>query len=129
LRRWAAAVSLEATFDGERLTMTWLHWVSYFFGGAVLANAIPHWVAGAMGRSFQSPFAKPPGEGHSSSTVNVLWGGFNLVIAYLLLVRVGAFDLRAPADIGSAALGGLAISLLLARHFGRFNGENFPTEA
>jgi hypothetical protein len=108
--------------------MAWLHWVSYFFGGALLANAIPHWVAGAMGRPFQSPFAKPLGQGFSSSTVNVLWGGLNLFIAYLLLVRVGTFDLRAPADIGAAALGALLISLFGARHFGRFNGGNSPTE-
>jgi len=45
--------------------------VSYFFGSAFLANAIPYFVSGMMGRSFQSPFAKPPGQGLSSSTVNV----------------------------------------------------------
>ena len=47
-----------------------------------------------MGRPFQSPFAKPPGEGLSSSTVNVLWGFANLVLAYGLILRVGQFDLR-----------------------------------
>ena len=31
--------------------------------------------SGLMGRPVQCPFAKPPGEGLSSSTVNVLWGG------------------------------------------------------
>jgi hypothetical protein len=31
--------------------------VSYFFGGAFLANALPHLVSGMMGRAFQSPFA------------------------------------------------------------------------
>jgi hypothetical protein len=53
--------------------MRWNHYVAYFFGGAFLANAIPHFVAGVMGHPFQSPFAHPPGEGLSSSTVNVLW--------------------------------------------------------
>jgi hypothetical protein len=36
--------------------MNW-HWLlSYFFGGAFAGNAIPHFVAGTMGRSFQTPF-------------------------------------------------------------------------
>jgi uncharacterized membrane protein YkvI len=107
--------------------MSWPHLVSYVFGGAVFANAIPHWVAGSLGRPFQSPFAKPPGEGLSSATINVLWGGFNLIVAYLLLVRVGDFDIRDLADIGSAGLGAALITLFSARHFGRFNGGNAPT--
>ena len=74
--------------------MNWLWLVSYFFGGIFAANAIPHFVSGLMGRAFQSPFANPPGKGLSSSTVNVVWGFFNAVVAYLLVVRVGAFDLR-----------------------------------
>ena len=40
--------------------MNWLHDISYFFGGAFLTNAVPHFVSGVMGRPFQSPFAKPP---------------------------------------------------------------------
>ena len=81
--------------------MNWLYLVSYFFGGIFLANAIPHLVSGMMGRSFQSPFAKPPGKGLSSSTVNVLWGFGNLVVAYCLILRVGQFDLRAADHIAS----------------------------
>lgn len=102
--------------------MLWLHYVAYFFGGAVLANAIPHMVSGLMGRSFQSPFATPPGEGHSSSTVNVLWGFFNAVIAYLLLCHAGDFELRNALDAGAAGLGALLLALWMAAHFGRFNG-------
>jgi hypothetical protein len=47
--------------------MRWYHCVSYFFGGVFLANAIPHFVSGMMGRPFQSPFAKPPGMGGGAS--------------------------------------------------------------
>ena len=43
--------------------MRWYHYIAYFFGGAFLANAIPHFVNGVSGRPFQSPFASPPGEG------------------------------------------------------------------
>ncbi len=84
--------------------MQWPHEISYFFGGAFLANAVPHFVSGIMGRPFQSPFAKPPGEGLSSSTVNVLWGFANFVFAYLLLARVGNFDLYSADHV--IALGG-----------------------
>jgi hypothetical protein len=106
--------------------MTWLHLVSYFFGGIFLANAIPHYVSGMMGRPFQSPFAKPPGKGLSSSTVNVLWGFFNAVAGYLLVARVGNFDLGSISDVVALAVGVLLISLLMARHFGQFHGGNSP---
>jgi hypothetical protein len=106
--------------------MNWLHDLAYFFGGAFLSNAVPHYVAGVMGRPFQSPFAKPPGQGLSSSTVNVAWGAANLVIAYLLILRVGQFDLRALDQAASFGLGFLLMSLMTARSFGRFNGGNAP---
>jgi hypothetical protein len=106
--------------------VNWLHLVSYFFGGMFLANAIPHLVSGMMGRPFQSPFAKPPGQGLSSSTVNVVWGFFNAVVAYLLVVRVGNFDIRSTRDVLALAAGALLISLFSARHFGQFQGGNAP---
>jgi hypothetical protein len=106
--------------------VNWLSLVSYFFGGIFLTNAIPHFVAGTMGHPFQSPFAKPPGKGLSSSTVNVLWGFFNAVVAYLLLARVGVFDLRATGHILAFGLGVLLIGVNLARHFGQFHGGNTP---
>src|ERR1700748_2413836 len=106
--------------------MTWLHLVSYFFAGTFLANAVPHYVSGVMGQAFQSPFAKPPGEGLSSSTVNVLWGFANLAAAYGLILRVGQFDQRAPDQIASLGLGFLLMSPIAARIFGRFHGGNSP---
>ena len=106
--------------------MAWLHLVSYFFGGALLTNVVPHFVSGIMGRPFQTPFAKPPGQGLSSSTVNVLWGFFNAVVGFLLVVRVGNFDLRSTRDVCALAVGALLISLHSARHFGQFHGGNAP---
>jgi len=107
--------------------MLWNHYLSYFFGGAVLANAIPHFVSGTMGRSFQSPFATPPGVGLSSSTVNVLWGAFNFVVAYVLILQVGEFDLRNLIQVVTAGLGALIMAVITARRFGRFHGGNSPT--
>ena len=109
--------------------MQWLHDISYFFGGAFLANAVPHFVSGVMGRPFQSPFAKPPGQGLSSSTVNVMWGFFNLAVGYVLICRVGLFDLRNTEQVVFAALGGLLMSLISARMFGRLQGGNRPEGA
>jgi hypothetical protein len=106
--------------------MDWLHNVSYFFGGAFLANAVPHFVSGMTGRPFQSPFAKPPGKGLSSSTVNVLWGFANFVIAYLLIARMGNFDLRAIDNVIASGVGVLLICVMAARSFGRFHGGNSP---
>ena len=102
--------------------MRWYHYISYFFGGAFLANAIPNFVSGVTGHPFQSPFASPPGEGLSSSTVNVLWGAFNIGIGYVLLCRVGTFELRSTRHIVAAGVGALLMAIMLARAFGRFYG-------
>ena len=107
--------------------MNWLSDISYVFGGAFLTNAIPHFVSGMMGRLFQTPFAKPHGVGLSSSTVNVLWGFSNLVIAYLLITRVGGFDLRASDNAVAMGVGVLIMGVMSARLFGRFHGGNAPT--
>ena len=106
--------------------MPWLDLAAYLFGGAFAANAVPHLVSGMMGRPFQSPFARPPGQGLSSSTVNVLWGFFNLVVGYLLVCRVGNFDARDIKDIAALGLGVLLTGLASAQQFGRFNGGNTP---
>ncbi len=106
--------------------MEWIHYISYFFGGIFLANAVPHCVSGITGRPFQTPFARPSGEGLSTSTVNVLWGFFNLVVVYVLVCRVGSFDLHSSCDMAALVLGGLLISLFAAQHFGRFHGGNAP---
>ena len=59
-----------------------------FFAGLFLANAVPHFVHGISGDPFPTPFAKPPGKGLSSPTVNVLWALLNLILGYILL-RMG----------------------------------------
>jgi hypothetical protein len=109
--------------------MEWLHCFSYFFGGAFFSNAIPHFVSGVLGRPFQSPFAKPSGQGLSSSTVNVLWGVFNFAVAYSLICRVGEFSLRSTPHVAALGLGFLLLGLVSARLFGRFHGGNSPAES
>lgn len=102
--------------------MQWLDFVAWFFGGVFLVNALPHLISGVRGEPFQSPFAKPPGKGLSSSTVNVVWGFVNLVVGYALTCHVGRFDLLNTGDAAALGLGMLAIGLFAARHFGQFHG-------
>ncbi len=64
--------------------MPWYDYLACFFAGAFLANVVPHFVHGISGDPFPTPFAKPPGRGLSSPTVNVLWALLNLVLGYVL---------------------------------------------
>jgi hypothetical protein len=102
--------------------MGWHVYVAYFFGGMFSANAIPHFVSGVCGRTFPSPFASPPGKGESSAMVNVLWGAFNVVIGYLLVFRVGEFDVRETWSVLAVGVGGLVMAVLLAANFGKVYG-------
>ncbi|MFY9805473.1 MAG: hypothetical protein WA211_01345 [Candidatus Acidiferrales bacterium] len=103
--------------------MPWYTYLAYFFAGAFLVNAVPHFVSGVTGRRFPSPFAKPPGKGESSPVVNVLWGTLNFVIAYLLVTRVGEFHLRRTPCALALAAGGLVMGIQLASWFGQAYGR------
>jgi len=109
--------------------MEWAHDVSYFFGAVFLTNAIPHFVSGVMGQPFQTPFAKPPGEGLSSSTINVVWGFLNLIIGYVLIWRIGDFDVRSTQHAVALGLGIFLMALIHARLLGRLHGGNAPGES
>jgi hypothetical protein len=103
-------------------TMRWYHYAAYFFGGAFLANSIPHLGNGVSGNAFQSPFASPPGVGLSSSIVNVLWGLLNLIVGYVLVCRVGNFDLHKNRHMLVLGAGFLIMSINLALKLGRLHG-------
>ncbi len=92
--------------------------IAHFFAGAFLVNALPHLINGLSGRTFPTPFAKPPGKGLSSPIVNVLWAAFNLIAGYLLIDEVGSGQLLSAADELSAAAGALLMAIGLAFHFG-----------
>ena len=67
--------------------MIWQPYLAAFFAGVFLANAVPHFVHGISGNKFPTPFAKPPGQGLSSATVNVLWGLLNAIIGTILFIH------------------------------------------
>ncbi len=85
-------------------------------------NTLPHLGNRISGNAFQSPFASPPGVGLSSAMVNVLWGLFNLAIGYLLVCRVGSFNLRNTPHVLVLGAGILIMSLMLSHAFGPLHG-------
>lgn len=99
--------------------MPWHLYLALFFGGAFLANALPHLIAGVSGQPLQSPFASPPFKGLSSPVVNVAWALANIAVAYLLLVRVAAVDLRSWPHVGACFVGFSAMALQCARSLAR----------
>jgi hypothetical protein len=96
--------------------MVWYHYVEGFFAGLFLANFVPHFVQGISGERFPSPFAKPPGRGLSSPTVNVVWGLFNLAVGYMLF-RAGRISTGGTWAMVVFFAGVAAISIQLSAHF------------
>jgi len=85
----ANVVTYDLSGESEGKTMVnWHNYIACFFAGMFLANFVPHFVHGISGDRFPTPFAHPPGKGLSSSTVNVVWALFNLVVGYVLF-RLG----------------------------------------
>jgi hypothetical protein len=91
-------------------------YLAHFLGGALLANSLPHLIAGIAGQPLQSPFASPPFKGLSSPSVNVAWAMINLAVAYVLL-RVGSLDLRNWFDAGACFVGFAAMTFQCSRSF------------
>ena len=97
------------------LDMPWYVYLAYFFGGACLANAVPHLLMGIAWRPFPSPFASPPFKGLSSPGVNLAWALANFAFAYLLLVRAGAIDFRRGSHVSLVIAGFAVMTFLVAR--------------
>jgi hypothetical protein len=54
--------------------------------------------------------------------VNVLWGLFNPLMAYLLVCRTGNFELRKTKYVVPFGRGLFVTAIMLARAFGRLHG-------
>ena len=96
--------------------MNWYNYVACFFAGAFLANVVPHFFHGISGDPFPTPFAKPPGRGLSSPTVNVIWAWVNLIAGYLLF-RAGHVSSENPATLVVLLAGIMVISTILSFRF------------
>ncbi len=96
--------------------MNWYHYVACFFAGIFLANVVPHFVHGISGDRFPTPFAKPPGRGLSSPTVNVVWALLNLVVGYFLFY-VGKVSSENISALVVFFTGIAAISVMMSVNF------------
>jgi hypothetical protein len=83
VRNYMAACLLETQIK-QLYIMNWYQYLTAFFSGMFLANAVPHFVHGISGDSFPTPFAKSHGRGLSSPLVNVLWALFNFAAGFYL---------------------------------------------
>jgi hypothetical protein len=95
---------------------------AFFFAGVFFANFVPHFVSGVLGRTFPTPFASPPFRGPSPPFVNVLYGLFNLVVAYAL-AHVADFEPRLALHASAFGLGLAAWSLMITRSLARLRRE------
>ena len=101
-------------------TITLLDYILYFLAGALMANAVPHFVQGISGKRFQTPFARLYGQELSPAVVNVIWGWFNFAVGAWLLHHFS--PVRIPPAIEpciTASLGALAMAVFLAWWFGQ----------
>jgi hypothetical protein len=96
--------------------MNWYNYVACFFSGAFLANVVPHFFHGISGDRFPTPFAKPPGRGLSSPTVNVIWAWINLIVGYVLL-RAGHVSTDDVSTLITFLMGIMFISTVLSFRF------------
>jgi len=96
--------------------MNWHNYLACFLAGVFLANVVPHFFHGISGDRFPTPFAKPPGRGLSSPTVNVAWAWVNLVVGYLLF-RAGKVSTENQATLLIFLAGIIAISTILSFRF------------
>jgi hypothetical protein len=96
---------------GRDESVDWYNYLAALFAGLFLGNAVPHFVQGVCGNPFPTPFAKPPGKGLSSPTVNVVWALVNIVVGYILF-RVGQVGSGNYFAVGAFLLGVAAIAVL-----------------
>ena len=96
--------------------MNWYNYVACFFAGAFLANFVPHFVHGISGDRFPTPFARPPGKGLSSPTLNVAWAFLNLLVGGALY-KVGHVSSETSATVALLFIGAVAISTMLSVRF------------
>jgi hypothetical protein len=107
-----------------------MHWYNYiicFFAGTFLANVVPHFVHGISGDRFPTPFARPPGKGLSSPTMNVVWALVNLIVGYALF-RVGKVSSGGNLALVVFFIGIAALSTWLSVLFAKIKPANRPRE-
>jgi hypothetical protein len=79
----------------------------YFLIGGLLGNGVPHFVFGAAGKTFRSPFGQK-----SKPGVNVLWGLSNFLLATIISIGLVVLNLYDGYSL-IALLAGFGLMMLM----------------
>ncbi len=90
----------------------------YFIMGGLLANGVPHFVFGAAGKVFRSPFGQK-----SKPKVNILWGLSNFVLATIMAIGLVMLNLYSGYALPAMLLGFWLIILMFGTGIKRFLNE------
>jgi hypothetical protein len=72
----------------------------YFLVGSLLGNGVPHFVFGAAGKVFRSPFGQK-----STPKVNIMWGLSNLLLATAISGGLAVLNLYSGYSLAALLLG------------------------
>jgi hypothetical protein len=109
---------VQAQQTGGLPPVRWDDYLLCFASGFFLANTVPHFVHGISGDRFPTPFARPPGKGLSSPTINVLWALANLILWWVCF-RAGGVSFGNKPSVALAFAGIAAAGLILSVRFAK----------
>ena len=87
----------------------------YFIIGSLLANGVPHFVFGAAGKVFRSPFGQK-----SKPKVNILWGLSNFIIATVIVAALIMLNLYSIFAFPAMLLGFWLTMLMFGLNIKKF---------
>jgi len=87
----------------------------YFIIGSLLGNGVPHFVFGAAGKVFRSPFGQK-----SKPRINVLWGLSNLFLATIISAGVIYLNLYSGYSLIALLLGFWLTMLMFGTQIKKF---------
>jgi cobalamin biosynthesis protein CobD/CbiB len=90
----------------------------YFIIGGLLGNGVPHFVFGAAGKIFRSPFGQK-----SKPKVNILWGLSNFVLATIIVAGLIYLNLYNSYSLIALLLGFWLMMLMFGLRIKKFLGE------
>ena len=92
--------------------------LGYLIMGFLLGNGVPHFVFGAAGKVFRSPFGQ-----RSSPGTNVAWGASNFVAATIIAAGLVALGLYSEYSLAALLLGFWLTMLMFGTGIKRFLNE------
>jgi hypothetical protein len=90
----------------------------YFIMGFLLGNGVPHFVFGAAGKIFRSPFGQK-----SKPKTNILWGLSNFVLATIIAIGLIIFNLYSSYALVAMLIGFWLMMLMFGLGIKRFLNE------